>query len=148
MKGLIVTAFLFSLVSLGLSTATYIQVGGVSQIKSRMEDLGLEIKDLREETATRLELMALLFEAIQAISRAEDLIRWEGQYGEAAACLATTEAIFARAERIATEAQRSRIQGVRSEVQEVMGRVLKGERSAAKKLQRLGIKLRLLRDNL
>lgn len=148
MKGLAITALVVSFVSLSLSMATYIQVGGVSQIRSRMEDLGLEIRDLREETARKLELKGLLFEAIETLSHAGDLIRWGEDYSEAASCLETAGAVFNEAERIAREAERTRIEELKVDVEEVMEEVGKEERSAAKKLQRLRIKVRLLRDNL
>ncbi len=148
MKGLVISAFVLSLVSLALSTATYIQVGGVSQIKSRMEDLGLEMRDLREETARRLELKTLLFEAIETLSRAGDLIRWSEDYSEATSCLETAEAILSQAQKTARGAERARIEEMKQDVEKVAEAVGREERSAANGLQRLLIKLRLLRDNL
>ncbi len=148
MKGLVITAFVISLVSLALSTATYVQVGGVSQIKSRMEVLGLEIRDLREETARKLELKALLFEAIETLSHAEDLIRWGEDYEEAGSCLETSVVILSQAERIARHAERTRIEDIGRSVRKLTGAVANEERSSATELRRLGIKLRLLRDNL
>lgn len=148
MRRLVIAAFVISLVSLALSTATYIQVGGVAQIKSRMEDLGLEMRDLREETARKLELKALLFEALQTLSHAGDLIRWGEDYPEAASSVRTTQAILKEAERVATGTERTRIEEIRQAIREVTGRVESGERSSANELSRLEIKLRLLRDNL
>lgn len=148
MKGLAVTALVISLVSLFLSASIYIQVGGVARIRSRVENLGFEIKELREETARTLELKALLFEVIEALSRAEEEIRWGGGYSEAASFLERAGAVLGRAEEKARGTERVRIEEIKGEVSLMKELAGRREEGCVKGLQRLGIKVRLLRDNL
>lgn len=148
MKALAVTALLISLVSLFLSASTYIQVGGVARIRSRVENLGFEIEELREETARRLELKALLFEVIEALSRAEEEIRWRGGYSEAVSFLERAGAVLGRAEEKSRGAERVRIKEIKGEVSLMKQLAGRKEEECVKGLQRLGIQVRLLKDNL
>ncbi|OQX54892.1 MAG: hypothetical protein B5M53_05220 [Candidatus Cloacimonas sp. 4484_209] len=148
MKDKLVTiSFIFSIIAILISIFTFLNTGGINDIKKQLYITKQDIEDIKKKTEIRMQNRSLLFDALNELAQSVDSLKF-GNIIESKNLINNAIEKIKSVENQIPKEKRNHLESIREEICNIYTRWGKNKTKSIKELEYQIIMLRIFEENI